>query len=105
MFLNAEPLSIGTISPAMVPSRMAARRSSAVISSSPRYFSRMFVVEAGEHVDELVAVLVGLVLQVGGDLDDVPLGAELLVVPDEGLHLDEVDDALVVALGADRAAG
>ena len=45
------------------------------------------------------------VLQVGGDVDDVPLGAELLVLPDPGLHLDEVDDALEVALGADRAAG
>ena len=40
-------------------------------------------------------------LQVVGDLDDVPLGAELLVLPDPGLHGDEVDDALVVALGPD----
>ena len=60
------------------------------------------LVERAEHVDELGAVLLGLVLEVGGDLHDVPLGAELLVVPDEGLHRDEVDDALVVALGADR---
>ncbi len=59
------------------------------------------LVEAGEDVDELGAVLVSLVPQVGGDLLDVPLGTELLVVPDEGLHGDEVDDALVVALGAD----
>ena len=56
----------------------------------------------GHDVDQLLAVLVGLVRQVGGDVDDVELGAELLVVPDEGLHLDEVDDAGEVALGADR---
>ena len=50
-----------------------------------------------------MAVLVGLVGQVGGDVDDVELlGAELLVVPDERLHVEEVDDAREVALGADR---
>ena len=34
-----------------------------------------------------------------GDVDDVPDGAEVLALPDPGLHRDEVDDALVVALG------
>ena len=37
-----------------------------------------------------------------GNLDDVPLGAERLVAPDQGLHLDQVDDALELVLGADR---
>src|SRR5690606_33235451 len=60
------------------------------------------LVEGRQDVDELLAVLLGLVLQLGGDVEEVPLGTQLLVVPDEGLHVDEVDDALVVALGADR---
>jgi hypothetical protein len=60
------------------------------------------LVERGHDVDELLAVLLGLVDQLGRDVDDVPLGAELLVVPHQRVHLDEVDDALVVALGTDR---
>ena len=73
-----------------------------MISSSPTYFSRMFSSKRRQDVDELLAVLVGLGLEVLGDLADLPLGAEVLVEPDERLHGDEVDDALVVALGADR---
>ena len=42
LFLNADPHSTGTTWLAMVPARSALRRSSAVISSSPTYFSRMF---------------------------------------------------------------
>ena len=42
LFLNAVPFSTGMISPDTVPTRMAVRRSSAVISSSLTYFSRMF---------------------------------------------------------------
>jgi hypothetical protein len=60
------------------------------------------LVERRQHVEEGLAVLLGLVLQLVGDLADLPLGAELLVEPDQRLHGDEVDDALVVALGADR---
>ena len=41
-------------------------------------------------------------MQVGRDLDDVPRGAERLVAPDQRLHLDEIDDALELVLGADR---
>ncbi len=55
-----------------------------------------------QHVDQLVVVLLGLLLELVGDVDDVPLRAELFVVPDERLHLEQVDDAGVVALGADR---
>ena len=42
LFLKAVPLRIGMISPLIVPVRIALRRSSEVISSSPTYFSRMF---------------------------------------------------------------
>jgi len=55
-----------------------------------------------EHVDQKMAVFLGLLLEVVGDLDNIPLRAELFVVPDERLHVEQVDDALVVALGADR---
>ena len=55
-----------------------------------------------QHVDELVVVLLGLLPEVVGDLDDIPLRAELFVAPDERLHLEQVDDAGVVALRADR---
>ena len=61
------------------------------------------LVGLGDRLEQLGAVLVGLLLQVGGDLDDVVLLAELgLAAPDLGLHLDQVDDALEVAFGADR---
>ena len=60
------------------------------------------VVAGGDGLEQQLAVLVGLVFHVGRDLDLVPLGAELLVVPDEGLHLDQVDqaDERLVGLGA-----
>ncbi len=47
-------------------------------------------------------VLLGLLSQLGRDVLDLPLGAQVLVEPDESLHVEEVDDALVVALGSDR---
>ncbi len=57
----------------------------------------------GDGLEHLGAVLGDVLLQVGGDVDDVVLLAELgLPAPDLGLHLDQVDDALEVALGADR---
>jgi hypothetical protein len=46
---------------------------------------------------------VGLRLVLGGDVDDVVVLALVLgLVPHEGLHGDQVDDALEVGLGADR---
>ena len=55
----------------------------------------------------LCAVLVGLVLEVGRDLLDLVLGAHGdvtlgVAAPDECAHLDQVDDADEVVLGADR---
>ena len=60
------------------------------------------VVGLGQHVDQLVAVVVGQLDHVGGDVGDLPARAEVLGLPDPGLHRDQVDDAGVVALGADR---
>ena len=60
------------------------------------------LVGLGEHVDEFLAVLVGQVDQVGGNVGDLPRRAQLLAVPDPRLHRDQVDDARVLGLGADR---
>src|SRR3712207_8114653 len=54
-----------------------------------------------DRVDELVVVLVGLLRELGRDLADGELLAEVVLVGDR-LHLDEVDDAAVVLLLADR---
>ena len=59
------------------------------------------VVEVRDRVDQLVVVLLGLLDELGRDLDDVELLAEVVLV-DDGLHVDEVDDACEVLLGADR---
>jgi hypothetical protein len=60
------------------------------------------LVERRENVDQLRPVLLGLVGEVVGDLADLPLGAQVFLQPHQRLHGDEVDDALVVALGPDR---
>ena len=59
------------------------------------------IVGLGDHFDQLQAEGLGLLLQIGGNLFDVVLGAHRLVVPDDGLHLDQIDDALEIRLGAD----
>ena len=60
------------------------------------------VVEFAGRLDHLVAVFLGLVEHVGGNVDVVVFGAERFVVPDHALHAHEVDEALEVLLGADR---
>ena len=59
------------------------------------------VVVVGAGLDQVGAVLVGELLEVLGDLLVLELGAEL-VLPDQGLVLDQVDDADEVGLLADR---
>ena len=54
------------------------------------------------HFDQRGAQFGGLVGIFGGDFDFVELGAQLLVVPDQRLHLDDVDDALEFGFRADR---
>ncbi len=80
--------------------RRARWRSSGVISSSPRYFSMMMSSWLETTSIELVVGLLGLGLHLGGDLLFGPLLAHA-VVPDQGPHVDQVDDAPEPALGAD----
>ena len=51
------------------------------------------VVAGGDGLEQQLAVLGGLLGHVGRDVDLVPFGAELFVVPDQRLHLDQVDQA------------
>ena len=46
-----------------------------------------------DDVDQFVARLLGLLLQVGRDVDDVERRAEFLARPDQGLHLEQIDHA------------
>ncbi len=43
-----------------------------------------------------------LVGEIIGDVEGLPLGVLVVRIPDQGLHLDQVDHALEVVLGADR---
>ena len=54
------------------------------------------------HLEHLVAPFGGLLLEVVRDLDDLELGAQRLFQPDDRLVGDQVDQALVVGLDADR---
>ena len=64
------------------------------------------VVGLGQRLEELLAVLGGLLGQLGRDLLDlVVLAHRGLAAPGERAHADQVDDAEEVGLGADRAAG
>ena len=71
---------------------------------------RALVLEVGLHelvvvvrnrVDQLVVVLLGLLDELGRDLADVDLLAQL-VLPGQRAHLDQVDDATEVLFGTDR---
>ena len=60
------------------------------------------VVHLGDGLDHRVAMLLGLGLaELVRDVDDVDLVAEVVAVVD-GLHLDQVDDALELVLATDR---
>ena len=58
------------------------------------------VVVVGDALEQAVAVLLGQLGELGRDVDDVPVGAELVAI-DDGVHLDEVDDAVELRLAAD----
>src|SRR5918994_4154009 len=60
------------------------------------------VVHLHRSFDELVAVFISLIEQVRRDLFLAEGSAQGLAGPNDGLHLDQVDHALEVALGADR---
>ena len=59
------------------------------------------VVEIGDRLNQLRAVLFSLVAHILGDLLDAHILAKIVVV-DVRLHLEQVDDAAEVRLGADR---
>ena len=58
----------------------------------------------GDLVHELLAVLLGLLAQLVGDLDLLRVAAALALVL-EGGHVDQVDHAADLVLGADRDLG
>ena len=60
------------------------------------------VVEFGNRFDHLLAIILGLFEQVGGNVDHVELRAQRFVAPDHGLHLHQVDDALELIFRAHR---
>ncbi len=59
------------------------------------------IVGLGDDFNQLQAEGLGLLQQIGGNLFDGVLGAHGLVVPENRLHLDQIDDALEVGFGAD----
>jgi hypothetical protein len=62
---------------------------------------RQLVVVLGDRVDQEVVVLLRLLGELGRDLPDRELLAQVVLIGDR-VHLDEVDDAAVVLLLADR---
>ena len=91
MFLNAVPQSTGTISPATVAARSGATQVVGGDLLVADVLREHVLVELAHDVDELVAPLVGLGLELGGDV----LGLVALahaVFPHERAHLEEVDD-------------
>ena len=87
--------------------RIAALISATVSSSPPKYFSSSASSVSATVSSSAARYSLGLLLEVGGDLLHLVLGAHRHVAlgvagPHEGPHLDEVDDADELALGADR---
>ena len=101
LFLNEEPQRTGVT----LVSRQARCRDLAIrswgISSSAEVGLHQLVVVVGAGLDQLGPVFLGLVLRGRRGSRRLELGAEL-VLPDQRLHLDQVDDADEVALAADR---
>ena len=60
------------------------------------------VVDLADLLDQLLAVDLGLGLELGRDLLDDVVGAHRLVLVRDGLHPYQVDDALELVLAADR---
>ena len=100
LFLNAVPQSTGTISPAMVAARMPRAQVVGGDLLLADVLLEDVLVERGDDVDELVAPVVGVGLQLGRDVDGL-VALALALVPDERLHLEQVDDALELVLRAD----
>ena len=81
-------------------------RSAALISSSRDLFAvevllEELVVRLADLLDQLLAEVLRLLEHVGGNLADDVVGAHRLVLVGDRLHLDEVDHADELVLGAD----
>ena len=101
LFLNEEPHSTGVSLVESVALRIACLRTLLGISASSRISSSRAVVVVGDLLEQVLARGGGRFGEALGDLDDVLFLAQLVLV-DDRLHRHEVDDALEVALGADR---
>ena len=60
------------------------------------------VVELDRGFDQLLAIFLGLIGHIGRDVDVVELRAERFIVPDDALHLHEIDEALEILFRANR---
>ena len=102
MFLNAEPHSTGTNEKLSVPLRISFFRVATSGSLPLEIGFHDLVVLLDGHLDQVLARFGGGVGEVGGNVLIFELGAEALLEPDDGAVLDQVDQALEVALDADR---
>ncbi|GAV32354.1 hypothetical 66.3 kDa protein in hag2 5'region [Coriobacteriaceae bacterium EMTCatB1] len=60
------------------------------------------VVLLGRRLDQLMAVQLGLVAQLGGNLADRRIDALVVLIEEDRVHFDEVDDASELVLRPDR---
>jgi hypothetical protein len=60
------------------------------------------VVVLGHRFNHLFAVFFGLRCEIGGDIDQVVFGAQRLIAPGHGLHLDQIDHAFELVFGTHR---
>ena len=105
MFLNEEPQHAGTICMEIVPLRMAAMISSRVRESGSSILEVLLhqgLIALGGGLQEDVPPAGGLALQVGGDFAFLVVDQLLRGVVEDGLHVDEVDDAFELVFGTDR---
>ena len=80
LFLKAEPQSTGVMLMSRVAWRITSRRCAGVISAALEIRLEQVVVVVGDGFDELEAVFVGQRTQVVGDVDDLEVGPELVLV-------------------------
>ena len=101
LFLNEEPHSTGVM--LEVERRLADRRAEQVDRDLGLLEDQLeqLVVVVRDLLEQLLAGGLGDVLVVVGDVGDLDVLAELVVV-DDRLHVEKVDDPQEVALGADR---
>jgi hypothetical protein len=102
LFLKAVPQSIGWISVAIVRVRMPSLISSSVRSPVFEVLVHQLFARLGRGFDHVLAPLLRVGQHVGRDVAVVELHALRGLVPDDRLHLDQVDHAGEAVLGTDR---